>query len=116
MIASLEIDPEIEEGRVAEVERRHAAIESSVLSLISGPEAFAKLKAERTSVKYRLRLDAEEVLRDAAALYRARGGVAVSHGVHKTSTESALCRMESSQLLAQLLDGLRRQLTRAAAA
>ena len=46
LIASLDIDPEIEEAWAAEVERRNAEIESGVVSLMSGPEALAKLKAE----------------------------------------------------------------------
>jgi putative addiction module component (TIGR02574 family) len=46
LIASLDADPEVEEAWVAEVERRNAEIESGAVSLISGPEALAKLKAE----------------------------------------------------------------------
>jgi putative addiction module component (TIGR02574 family) len=46
LIASLDIDPEVEEAWAAEVERRNAEIESGAVSLISGPEALAKLKAE----------------------------------------------------------------------
>lgn len=46
LISSLDTDPEIEEAWSAEVERRHAEIESGAVSLISGPEALAKLKAE----------------------------------------------------------------------
>jgi len=46
LIASLDIDPEIEEAWAAEVERRNAEIESGTVALISGPEALAKLKAE----------------------------------------------------------------------
>jgi putative addiction module component (TIGR02574 family) len=46
LIASLDIDPEVEEAWAAEVERRNAEIESGAVVLISGPEALAKLKAE----------------------------------------------------------------------
>jgi putative addiction module component (TIGR02574 family) len=46
LIASLDIDPEVEEAWAAEVERRNAEIESGAVALISGPEALAKLKAE----------------------------------------------------------------------
>jgi putative addiction module component (TIGR02574 family) len=46
LIASLDADPEVEEAWAVEVERRNAEIESGTVSLISGPEALAKLKAE----------------------------------------------------------------------
>jgi putative addiction module component (TIGR02574 family) len=46
LIASLDADPEVEETWAAEVERRNAEIESGAVSLIPGPEALAKLKAE----------------------------------------------------------------------
>jgi putative addiction module component (TIGR02574 family) len=46
LIASLDADPEIEEAWAAEVERRNAGIESGAVSLIPGPEALARLKAE----------------------------------------------------------------------
>lgn len=46
LIASLDIDPEVEEAWAAEAERRNAEIESGAVTLISGPEALAKLKAE----------------------------------------------------------------------
>ena len=46
LIASLDIDPDVEEAWAAEVERRNAEIESGAVSLISGPEALARLKAE----------------------------------------------------------------------
>lgn len=45
LIASLDVDPEVEEAWAAEVERRNSEIESGKVSLISGPEAIAKLKA-----------------------------------------------------------------------
>ena len=44
-IASLDIDPEVEDAWAAEVGRRNAEIESGAVSLIPGPEAVAKLKA-----------------------------------------------------------------------
>jgi putative addiction module component (TIGR02574 family) len=46
LIASLDIDPDVEEAWAAEVERRNAEIESGAVSLVSGPEALAKLKSE----------------------------------------------------------------------
>ena len=46
LIASLDTDPEIEEAWAAEVERRNAEIESGAVSLIPGPEALARLKAQ----------------------------------------------------------------------
>ncbi len=46
LITSLDTDPEVEEAWSAEVERRNAEIESGAVSLISGPEALAQLKAE----------------------------------------------------------------------
>jgi putative addiction module component (TIGR02574 family) len=46
LIASLDIDPEVEEAWAAEVERRNAEIESGSVSLIPGPQALVKLKAE----------------------------------------------------------------------
>lgn len=46
LIASLDIDPEVEDAWAAEVERRNAEIESGAVSLISGPEALARLKSE----------------------------------------------------------------------
>ena len=46
LIASLDIDPAVEDAWAAEVERRNGQIESGAVSLISGPEALAKLKAE----------------------------------------------------------------------
>jgi putative addiction module component (TIGR02574 family) len=46
LIASLDIDPAIEEAWATEVERRNAEIESGAVSLIPGPEALAELKAQ----------------------------------------------------------------------
>jgi putative addiction module component (TIGR02574 family) len=46
LIASLDVDPEVEEAWAAEVERRNAEIEGGTVSLIPGPEALAKLKTE----------------------------------------------------------------------
>ena len=45
LIASLDVDPEIEEAWATEVERRNCEVESGTVSLVSGPEAIAKLKA-----------------------------------------------------------------------
>lgn len=46
LIASLDMDPAVEEAWAAEVERRHAEIESGAVSLLPGPEALARLKAD----------------------------------------------------------------------
>lgn len=46
LIASLDADPEVEEAWAAEVERRHAEIESNAVTLLSGAETLAKLRAE----------------------------------------------------------------------
>ncbi|MDQ3775247.1 MAG: addiction module protein [Pseudomonadota bacterium] len=46
LIAGLDSDPAIEEAWAAEVERRHAEIDNGAVSLLPGPEALAKLKAE----------------------------------------------------------------------
>jgi putative addiction module component (TIGR02574 family) len=45
LIASLDVDPEVEEAWAAEVERRNSEVESGKVSLVSGPEAIAKMKA-----------------------------------------------------------------------
>jgi putative addiction module component (TIGR02574 family) len=45
LIASLDVDPGVEESWAAEVERRNGEVESGKVSLVSGPEAIAKLKA-----------------------------------------------------------------------
>jgi len=46
LIASLDTDPGVEEAWAAEVERRNAEIESGAVSLVSGPEVLARLRAE----------------------------------------------------------------------
>ena len=46
LIASLDTDSDIEDAWAAEVERRNTEIESGAVSLISGPEALDRLKAE----------------------------------------------------------------------
>jgi len=46
LIATLDADPEIEEAWAAEVERRQPAIENETVSLPSGSETFANLRAE----------------------------------------------------------------------
>jgi Putative addiction module component len=43
---SVEIDPEVEDTWAAEVERRNPELENGSVSVIPGPEAVAKLKAE----------------------------------------------------------------------
>jgi putative addiction module component (TIGR02574 family) len=46
LIASLDADPEVEEAWAAEVERRQAQIDNGEVSLLTGPETLARLKAE----------------------------------------------------------------------
>ena len=46
LIASLDIDPNVEEAWAAEVERRHAELESGAVSPLPGPETLTKLKTE----------------------------------------------------------------------
>lgn len=46
LIASIDADPDVEEAWFAEVERRNAEIDSGAVSLLSGPETLAKLRAE----------------------------------------------------------------------
>ena len=46
LIASLDIDPDVEETWALEVGRRQAQIESGTVSLVPGPETLAKLKSE----------------------------------------------------------------------
>ena len=46
LIASLDSEPDIEEAWAIEAERRHAEIESGVVSLLAGPESLARLRAE----------------------------------------------------------------------
>lgn len=46
LITSLDIDPEVEEAWAAEVERRHAEIESKTVSLLPGAETLARLRAK----------------------------------------------------------------------
>ncbi len=46
LIASLDAGPEVEEAWAAEVERRHAVIESKTVALLPGAETLAKLRTE----------------------------------------------------------------------
>jgi putative addiction module component (TIGR02574 family) len=46
LIASLDIDPEVEVAWAAEVERRNAEIESGAVTLVPGEEALTRLKAQ----------------------------------------------------------------------
>lgn len=46
LIATFDADPEVEETWAAEVERRQTEIENGTVSLLSGPESLAELKAE----------------------------------------------------------------------
>ena len=46
LITSLDADPAIEDAWAAEVERRHAQIESGTVAPLPGPETLAKLRAE----------------------------------------------------------------------
>jgi putative addiction module component (TIGR02574 family) len=46
LLATLDADPEVEEAWAAEVERRQAEMENGTVTLLSGPESLAELKAE----------------------------------------------------------------------
>lgn len=46
LIVSLDTEPDVEAAWAAEVERRHAEVESGAVSLLPGAEALARLKAE----------------------------------------------------------------------
>lgn len=46
LIASLDSEPDIENAWATEVERRHVEMESGAVSLLPGPEALARLRAE----------------------------------------------------------------------
>jgi putative addiction module component (TIGR02574 family) len=46
LISSLDVDPDVEEAWAIEVERRSIDIERGEVSLVSGPEALARLKTE----------------------------------------------------------------------
>jgi putative addiction module component (TIGR02574 family) len=46
LIASLDADPEVDEAWAAEVERRHAEIESGAVALLPGPSTLEGLKAK----------------------------------------------------------------------
>jgi putative addiction module component (TIGR02574 family) len=46
LLASLDVQPDVEEAWAAEVERRNAEIENGKASLLSGPETIEKLIAE----------------------------------------------------------------------
>ncbi len=46
LIASLDIEPDVESAWAEEVERRHTAIESRTVSLLPGAETLSRLRAE----------------------------------------------------------------------
>ena len=46
LIASLDSEPDVESAWAVEVERRHAEMESGVVSLLPGPESLTRLRAE----------------------------------------------------------------------
>jgi len=45
LIASLDLDPEVEEAWEREADRREAELESGSLSVVSGQESIARLRA-----------------------------------------------------------------------
>lgn len=45
-ITSLDVEPDVENAWAEEVERRHAEIESGIVSLLSGAETLSRLRAE----------------------------------------------------------------------
>jgi putative addiction module component (TIGR02574 family) len=46
LIATLDVDPEVEAAWAAEVERRQTEIDNGTVSLLPGTETLTKLKAE----------------------------------------------------------------------
>ncbi len=48
LIASLDLDPEVEEAWEREADRREAELESGSISAVSGQEAIARLRARLT--------------------------------------------------------------------
>ena len=46
LLATLDADPEVEEAWAAEVDRRQTEMENGTVTLLSGPESLAELKAE----------------------------------------------------------------------
>ena len=46
LIVSLDAEPDVESAWAAEVERRHAEVESGAVPLLPGAETLARLKAE----------------------------------------------------------------------
>jgi hypothetical protein len=46
LIATLDVDPEVEEAWAAEAERRQTEMENGTVTLLPGPESLAELKAE----------------------------------------------------------------------
>lgn len=46
LIESLDTEPDIDAAWAAEIERRHAELESGAVSPLPGPETLARLKAE----------------------------------------------------------------------
>lgn len=46
LIASLDAEPDVENAWAQEVEKRHAEIESGAVTLLSGSESLARLRAE----------------------------------------------------------------------
>ena len=43
LIASFEVEPDIDDAWAAEVERRHAEVENGAVSMLPGPETLARL-------------------------------------------------------------------------
>lgn len=48
LIASLDVDAEVEEAWVQEADRREAALDSGAVAEVSGPEAMQRLRARLT--------------------------------------------------------------------
>lgn len=46
LIVSLDAEPDVDAAWAAEVERRHAEVESGAVTLLPGAETLARLKAE----------------------------------------------------------------------
>ena len=46
LIASFEVEPDIDDAWAADVERRHTEVENGAVSMLPGPETLARLKSE----------------------------------------------------------------------
>ncbi len=72
LIASLDVDPDVEEAWAAEVERRHAEIENGSVPLLPGAETLTKLRAAFIAAAAADDRPASQVVRELMRDYIAR--------------------------------------------